>query len=1056
MCESKGIRRLESPQVVVVEASAGSGKTYCLTKRYLHLLINPFLKSNQVPLRNILAITFTNKATIEMKGRVLELLKRIALDAFPDKREEKDILASLGVNKSFARDKAKWIMNELIKHYSFFQIQTIDSFINALLIGCSSSIDRSANFKIKRDYFQYLCFCLDSVIDQARDDPEVLTILEEFLQHYLFVENRKGWFPKEDILLLLQSLFRLSNKHGKAFTSFEGDSNDVIKKKKYIFAQILQLAEYFPPGMNASAKKHIYSFLNKSNVIFDIANLPASLKNPQPPMNKDKDVPSDFTKRWQRIYDLLKELIELDAVVAYNPYVKLYRITGDFFQRRSKKEDVLFLEELNRKARLLFDVEGITVAEVYYRLATRFRHYLIDEFQDTSFLQWHNLEKMVEEALSVGGSLFYVGDKKQAIYRFRGGEAGLFDGVREEFTHFNVQNAYLRKNWRSQKAIVDFNNKIFSEDNLKRALKLSGIVKELGESKKDIDEILKVFKGAAQEERGDYAYGYVSVERIEEKNRHQRDEIMQPKILELLGELKGRFQYEDIAILVRDNSEVELVTSWLLEAGFPVESEKTLNVAENPLIKEIISFLNFLYLPLDNLSFAGFILGKIFSQVTKISHEDITEFIFKFHKEKKAGGPLPLYRLFRRKYSKVWSRYIDEFFKDVGFISPYELVVSIYQVLKVMENFKKNQAFFMKFLELIKQKESDYAGLGEFLSYLKEALPEDLYVNVSHSNSIKVLTTHKSKGLEFGVVIIPFLRINISPETGEMGSSSFVVPNGDKDLGVVRITRNHRIYSSALQDIYTQSYKKACVDELNNIYVALTRARFELYIFIPKKSSNGNNKAHYLISENISEGGSKKNYERKKTSTAVQPVIEMSALVHKGWLESVAEEFGDDQGIKNQKLFLEGNILHTILSQIGDCALTDTGKDADKEEMIRKALEITRIQYPFIKDFFSYESRVRKLLMREELRDIFFVFPSRVFCEKKIVNCFGDGKRIDRLIIKEKEIWVVDYKSTKEAQAEYKKQVIEYMRIIKDIYLNYEVRGFLVYLDEMVKEEVKV
>ncbi|MCK4520008.1 MAG: PD-(D/E)XK nuclease family protein, partial [Candidatus Omnitrophica bacterium] len=207
-----------------------------------------------------------------------------------------------------------------------------------------------------------------------------------------------------------------------------------------------------------------------------------------------------------------------------------------------------------------------------------------------------------------------------------------------------------------------------------------------------------------------------------------------------------------------------------------------------------------------------------------------------------------------------------------------------------------------------------------------------------------------------------------------------------------------------------------------------------------------NNKARYMISENISEEGNKKKYERKKKD--IQPVIEASALAHKGWLELVRDEFVDYQSIRNQEAILEGNILHLILSRIGDCSAVD------KEEAIKKALETAQVQYPFIKDFSFYESKVLKLLAKEELRDVFFVTPSTVFCEKKIVNRFGESKRIDRLIVKKKEIWVVDYKSSRGDASEGKKQVTEYMQAIKDIYPKQKVRGFLIYLDEAIKEEV--
>jgi len=1047
MDEKKGLNSLKFPEVVVVEASAGSGKTYALAKRYLQLLINPNFTSHHIPLRTILAITFTNKATVEMKERILELLKKIVLDSFTSQNQEREILDLLGVDKKSAQARAALVMDELIRHYNFFQVQTIDSFINALLLGCALNIDRSASFTIKRDYLEQLSYCLDLVIQEAATDKVTFEFLEEFLEHYLFVENRSGWFPKDDILGLVQSLFRLSNKYGKIFGTYAGVASDVIKKKKYIYSQIEKLSQNFPQGFNKSAQNSILNFLNKSNAIFDLRDLPDKFQKVNPPMNKENSCPLDYSEQWSKVHEAIKELIALDATVTYNPYVKLFKNLLNFFQQVSKREDILFLEELNRAARLLFDESGITVAEVYYRLATRFKHYLIDEFQDTSVLQWHNLEMMAEEALSTGGSLFYVGDKKQAIYRFRGGEAKLFDEVKGKFTHFNVKLFSLTKNWRSQKEIVAFNNKVFSKSNLIQMLKGCGIAKELGQDSQAYREIVDIFKDAIQEHRDGNDYGYVSIERIDEKNQKERDEIIQPKIIALIKELNKRgFSYEDIAILTRDNNEVELVTSWLIDQGLPVESEKTLNLIENPLIKEIISFLTFLHSPIDDLSFASFILGDVFSRATGISNKEIADFLFDLRKEARSNEASALYRAFRRKYPKVWDKHIDDLFKTVGFISTYELVISIYRNFRICEDFKDNQAFFMKFLELIKTKEDEHIGLASFLSYLQSAPSEDFFVNVVHSDSVKVLTIHKSKGLEFGVVIIPFLRMDINPETGGKGTSSYVIPGPDNNLGLVRITKAHRGYSQALQKIYVESYKKACIDELNNIYVALTRPKFELYIFVPRKSGSGNNKAQFLIPEHLEEQGAKRKYEKVKVDS--QPLINISPSDYKDWFKLLRDEFGDKTDILNREKILEGNIVHTFLSQIGNCI------NVDIEAVLEQALEYTRMQFPDFGDLSSYKSVVKKLIEKKELKDIFYADQAQVYCEKEVVNQFGDLKRIDRLIVRKSEVWIIDYKSSKESQDIHRKQIKEYIQIIKAIYPKREVKGFLIYLDELAIEEV--
>src|SRR5208282_3976433 len=170
---------------------------------------------------------------------------------------------------------------------------------------------------------------------------------------------------------------------------------------------------------------------------------------------------------WRMLHLQIHDLCLQEAHSIFNPYVILFERLLSCFGRLSRRDDVLFLEELNHKASLLFENGLVTVEELYFRLAARFNHYLMDEFQDTSLAQWRNLTLMVQEALSHGGSLFYVGDKKQAIYAFRGGESRLFDALQYQLTDFNVKTLFLEKNYRSAPEIINFNNQLFSEDNLK-------------------------------------------------------------------------------------------------------------------------------------------------------------------------------------------------------------------------------------------------------------------------------------------------------------------------------------------------------------------------------------------------------------------------------------------------------------------------------------------------------------------------------------------------------------------------------------------------------------
>jgi len=1039
---------IQFPEVSVVEASAGSGKTYALASRYLKLLLDPRHPLEYVPLRTILAITFTNKAMIEMKERILEFLKKIALDAYDSKEEKQALLEQLGLNPDFAREKAALVMDFLIDRYNFFQVQTIDSFINTLLLGSALNIDRSASFTIKRDYMESLAFCLDLTIEYAAENEDVYSFLEEFLEHYLFVENRNGWFPKQDILELVQSLFRLRNKYGRPFKIYPGKSSEVISAKKNIYKKIKDIREDLPEGFNASAGKHILGFLEKSNEIFDISDLPAALRKKEPPLNKGKTCSAQFSDLWQDVFSGLKNLVELDSRVAYKPYIRVFNNLISFFQTVSKKEDVLFLEELNRTARSLFGNDGITVAELYYRLATRFRHYLIDEFQDTSDLQWRNLEMMIEEALSTGGTLFYVGDKKQAIYRFRGGEIKLFDRVREKFSAYNLRSRSLTRNWRSQKAIVDFNNSVFSQDNLGKAVNASGIADELDNAPEAMARITDIFKDSFQGYKPEKSGGYVRIKRIDEKNQAERDEILKPEIVQTIKKLRLRkFSYQDIAILTRDNNEVELLTSWLLAEAIPAESEKTLNVLENPLIKELVAFLAFLHSPIDDLSFASFISGEIFSRVSGIPEQEIRDFLFFLHVEGKNKGRGAVYRFFRDKYPEAWTFYLEPFFKTAGFISTYELVTSIYRNLGLCSLFPGNLAFFMKFIELIKEKEDECSGMGELLAYLPDASPDELYVCAPQSDSVKVLTIHKSKGLEFPVVIIPFLRMDITPATGGKGTSSYVEDEDGPDLGLLRITRNHRAYSQALNKVYARSYLKSAIDELNNMYVALTRAEVELYVYLPKKSGARKNPARFFIPEDINELGCRENKKTVK-SQKEQPLIRLEVPEFRDWIKVLEEEFTDKQEILKKENIIKGMVLHEIFSRI---------KKLEKEKedrIVTNALTETKLLYPQIKEDSFYRDKILSLISDPGLSRFFYLDKEEVFCEKEIVNKFGDTKRIDRLIVGKDKVRVIDYKSSGKGEKSHKKQVREYMALVSALYPGREVKGFIIYFDELKVEEI--
>ena len=1043
---AKRIYPFQPAEVLVVEASAGAGKTYALAKRYLNLLINPGLKPDEIPIKSILAITFTNKATLEMKERILEFLKRLAFNEFsPNDTRQDDLRQTFGISDKEISLKAANIMDLIIRDYDLFQVQTIDSFINTLLTGCALHIDRTAGFRIKDTPDSHLTYSLDLLIEESARNPDIRKVLGKFLEQYISSSKNAGWFPKDEIFKEILSLYQAHTTYGLPFRESTKDYGEVIKLKLEIFKRLEELATIMPEGQKLATTNRIKKILEKRNELLDLNDLPWLYRDAEPPMKKGEAASPEYIKKWQKLIPLAQTLAELETQTRYPVYTTLFNLILKQFDQAAAKEDVLFLNELNSKAADIITGGKISLPELYYRLATRFRHYLLDEFQDTSELQWRNLEMMIEDALASGGSLFYVGDQKQAIFRFRGGEPKLFKEIERKYqASGNVTHTVLTDNWRSEKAIVEFNNSIFSQDNLKQFVSHFCAEMEINDAEGFESQILDIYETAIQQHLKEKNQGYVRMERvIGEDNGTQAWEVKQ-RLMTTIRQLSQRFPYSDMAILTRDNKTVELITNWLLDEKIEVDSERTSNVLINRMILEIISLLKFLRSPVDELHFGGFILGEIFSKASGISQHTIRNWLF----ELKSAGTSPgsLYTKFRHQYPKIWEEYLEWFFKSAGFISPYELIVSIYQRFAVMKHFPDNQAFFVKFLDFVKAAEDEYLDLDELLEYLEEQAEKreaDLYVVRPLLNAVRVQTIHKSKGLEFPVVLLPFLEMDI-------GRENPFISRDEETMSLHYIKKEHTLYSAGVRKIYNADYLNNLVDELNNVYVATTRAKKELYIFIPTKENKEgkfSNLACYLMVANEAgtiEQGAQVTYP--KTPPKEKSAIKMLAPSdYYDWLKNLKEDTGP---VRNRDNVIEGNLMHFLLANIPDCAGADTAK------IIKTAVGNAELLYPFIKDFSTYQKKLKQLLDSPKLKPFFHIGDGEVFCEKEFANKYGDVRRIDRLIIKNKEAIIVDYKSGK-LMPEITNQIKEYAEIILAIYPDRTVKAHVIFLDTLKTEEIE-
>ena len=1041
------------PEVRVVEASAGSGKTYALAKRYIQLVLNPDLDQTALPIRQVLAITFTNKAAFEMKARIMDFLKKIALDQMSD-AEAKEILGPIGLSKADAVKRAYDVMDSIIHHYNFFQVQTIDKFINALLSGCAFKIGLTANFKIKTNAAEYMEYALDQLIDQANHDGGLAKLFEAFIHHYLYLENRTGWFPKQDMLAITHALFSQNNAYGHLFQSGPVASEDVFKLKREILKILHDLRPELPEGTHAGFIKSFDKFLDNNIQSFDVDSLPDYFAREEPPIKKGVEAPDHMYSLWDKLRSDIQLLCEYEALSLFNPYIEIYQNVMEGMKERSAKDDVLFLSELNKRAGSLFDDDYVTVEELYYRLATRFHHYLMDEFQDTSLLQWHNLEKMVEEALSTGGSLFYVGDQKQAIYGFRGGKVELFDQVKQEFQSFNVQTDVLTRNWRSQKAVVEFNNQIFDPANLTRFLQ----AKEDYETSKrrknpvlfhgdDLASIHHIFEGAQQTYLPERDAGHVHVSFVNMDRKEERDDYIRQEILENIHDVRQRFDFRDIAILTRSNAQVAQVTQWLLEEGIPVESERTSHIQENRHIAEVVHFLYFLNSPIDNVAFAQFILSDVFLKVSGMDEQKMHDFVFHQRERLLKEKDFYLYTEFRRKFPDLWNDLFQEFFKNVGLYPLYELVVSFYHRFEIFKHFPDEQGYFMHFLELIKNQEEERSDLASFLDYFQEELGEGAFVHMTDSDAVKVLTIHKSKGLEFPVVLIPFLGMHVQVGASDSDHKrSFLALEQPPFMKLLRLKSEYYKFSDQLYTIYAAEYRKSMMSELNNIYVALTRAEKEMYVYIPKRVKNALNYVQFLIPEESYVLGAKKTYE--KEAKDVKSIQSLPVTQYHDWIDYLNDEFQDVQRIRHRRERLIGDYRHFLLSGFGNLDQEDLDKVLIQTIQRGANVFTESIRLAVEPDF------IKTIVQSEALKPFFYVGDHEIFTEREVVNAFGHSKRIDRMVVSNTEVQILDYKSSKEGEDEHRAQVQEYVQIVQAIYPQKKVNGFLYYMDSQTLEVV--
>ncbi len=693
---------------------------------------------------------------------------------------------------------------------------------------------------------------------------------------------------------------------------------------------------------------------------------------------------------------------------------------------KARREGLVYLETISYQANRLLSRIGIPTA--YFYLGERFSYFFIDEFQDTSIIQWENIYPLLEEALSRGGELFLVGDTKQAIYQFRGGEVTLLLDVEKELEKFGMEVRLLRRNFRSRKAILDFVNTLFARENLERWLE---------ELNMDGERILETYAGGEfnplpgrEEKEG----GYVEVRRVRGKNKEEWEVNLRKELEEVLWDILQRYPPEDIAILTRKREEMETITQWLMDMRVEVLSPRTMNLRMHPLIQGIMALLRFLDKPTENVFFASFLLNEVFLKVSLLPEEVLRSWI---EKTVDKGGYL--YREFQRWQPEIWEKYFSYFYRGVGFLPPYDIISRILKIFKIYENFSSQIPFFLKLLELVKEREEEGdSDLGEFLKFWDKAEENRFILPLGvGKNAVKVMTIHSAKGLEFPVVILPFLQIDLSRPRG-------VIPWRDKEnkkFYYLRYSQDRARLYPPLREIYRSWRERELLSELNVLYVGLTRAREELFVFLPEGRRGEN------LTERLFEGigylwgrkGRKEEREAKGRKKIVSP--------RKGevvpWEKRIVREEGglDNLFREREESLKRGESIHRLLAEIGRVR-------KGEEESIRKRLRLLAEREGLVWE--EVERYLGVVLGGESGRWFYLEEGEEVFTEKEICDEKGNLFRLDRLLVGRDRVIVVDFKTGEEGSlsSSHREQVENYKRLLERVFPDKEIEGYLLYLEE--------
>jgi len=1119
---------IDMPLLTIYKASAGSGKTWRLTVEYLKLLLQ-----NPESYRSILAVTFTNKATAEMKERVLNALyEMMQIDPAVKPEGMLDTICSeLKTTPKYVKSQAITAMSYLLHDYGHFRIETIDSFFQSVLRNLARELGLGAYLNIELNNTEVLGTAVDTMVDKADKNPELLKWMTDYIEE--LVQEGKSWKIDQALKSFGQTIFKEYFKEKEAILEAKLSDKNFLKKYKK------ELQE-----LEASSKKHIelstdrfFSMIQDHNLevedfaygktgvcsyflklkqgvcdasAFEGKRVQTCLENPDSWSTAKSPRRKEISSlAFDQLIPLLLETEQIRA--KYYPDIVSSNLAGAHLNKVGLLTDISReVKELNRENNrfLLSDtnallkslIDGSDASFVYEKTGTELNHILFDEFQDTSRMQWDTFRPLLAEGLANGYKSLIVGDEKQSIYRWRNGDWRILGNIKAEMRPTQVQEEVLKNNWRSERRIIEFNNAIFQLIE-KRVNK-----RHQEEFDMESEELKKAYRDVAQESKKAENNGLVEIAFPYAKVTADYHELVLQRLVQKVEELQEQgIPASQIAILIRKNKYIpeigEYFANYKKSVGnstpycYDIVSDEAFLLGSSKAVLLIIDALRLINDPENPLLQA---LLKLDYQSDVLNLQGEMSPIFKHDFENKSSS-LASKTGYKKAFvdtnaeSNLLPPEFIESFHSLQRMPLYELVEDLYRIFR-LSSLKAQDSYLYAFMDGL----SDYlshssSDIASFLTFWDEKMAQTSIPAGSGINGIRIMSIHKSKGLEFHTVLIPFCDWKLLNERPmQVWCQPEMAPYNQLDL--LPIDYKKEMNDSCFNKEYQEETLQLWVDSLNLLYVAFTRAKHNLIVFCqgkdPKKETVLPVTVSDLIQDIFQDNSSQKeiltdelrNSYLRASASEEEEFSESRFHFGKLSLEGLSstgkpEEKNLQQKGKDIALPFQSFVHKTRFKQSNRSVEFSKGRDPegfttsfiDRGKLLHQLFSVINRKEDIpmaiqnllndglitTEESIDYKSFVEKALSNKDVND-WYSEDYKLFNECSILCPDREGnlrlKRPDRVMLSQNGIQVVDFKFGKPS-SKYNRQVLEYMQLLSK--MGYSgIKGYLWYVDEDRIEEI--